>query len=182
MLEATFGPQGGLTEPQQLVVCWSSHMRPKHEILKNCPLHSSTVDSKKESWSSFAIRMQHWRRPATDGAEFWISCKRPAFLSSFSRLQVIQNKRPWCRRRHIWQLDEKNFQWALGNKHIMNDPLSCSYSEFFELLITLEVLGIGTYFKVVVFYIFLNHASISVVSFHQAVAKKLTWFLHNNDA
>ena len=96
MLEATFGPQGGLTEPQQLVVCWSSHMRPKHEILKNCPLHSSTVDSKKESWSSYAIRMQHWRRPATDGAEFWISCKRPVFLSSFSRLQVIQNKRPWC--------------------------------------------------------------------------------------
>ena len=42
------------------------------------------------------IRIQHWRRPATDGAEFWISCKRPAFLSSFSRLQVIQNKRPWC--------------------------------------------------------------------------------------
>ena len=23
------------------------------------------------------------------------SCNRPAFLSSFSRLQVIQNKRPW---------------------------------------------------------------------------------------
>ena len=40
--------------------------------------------------------MQHWRYPATDGAEFWISCKWPAFLSSFSRLQVIQNKRPWC--------------------------------------------------------------------------------------
>ena len=43
-----------------------------------------------------AIRMQHWCRPATDGAEFWISCKRPAFLSSFSRLQVIQNKCPRC--------------------------------------------------------------------------------------
>ena len=42
------------------------------------------------------IRMQHWRHPATDGAEFWISCKRPAFLGSFSRLQVIQYKRPWC--------------------------------------------------------------------------------------
>ena len=41
------------------------------------------------------IRMQHCRRPATDGAEFWISCKRPAFVSSFSRLQKIQNKRPW---------------------------------------------------------------------------------------
>ena len=29
-----------------------------------------------------------------DGAEFWINCKRPAFLSSFSRLQVIQNSAP----------------------------------------------------------------------------------------
>ena len=38
--------------------------------------------------------MQHWRCPATDDAEFWISCKQPAFLSSFSRLQVIQNKHP----------------------------------------------------------------------------------------
>ena len=42
------------------------------------------------------IRMQHWRRPATDGAEFWISCKEPAFLSRFSHLQVIQNMRLWC--------------------------------------------------------------------------------------
>ena len=30
-----------------------------------------------------------------DGAEFRISCKQPAFLSSFDLLQVIQNKRPW---------------------------------------------------------------------------------------
>ena len=44
---------------------------------------------------SFLIRM-HWRRPATDGAGLWISCKQPAFLSSFSHLQVIQNKRPLC--------------------------------------------------------------------------------------
>ena len=44
----------------------------------------------------YLIRMSHWRRRTTKGAEFWISCKRPAFLSSFSRLQVIQNKRPWC--------------------------------------------------------------------------------------
>ena len=43
-----------------------------------------------------SIRMQHWRPKATDGAEFWISCKRPAFLRTFSRLQMIQNKRPWC--------------------------------------------------------------------------------------
>ena len=31
-----------------------------------------------------------------DGTIFLISCKQPAFLSSFSHLQVIQNKRPWC--------------------------------------------------------------------------------------
>ena len=40
------------------------------------------------------ILMQHWHCPATDSAEFWISRKQPTFLSSFSRLQVIQNKRP----------------------------------------------------------------------------------------
>ena len=56
------------------------------------------------SWTLFhhicphliAIRMQHCHIPATDGVEFWISCKRPAFLSSFGLLQVIQNKHPWC--------------------------------------------------------------------------------------
>ena len=40
--------------------------------------------------------MQHWSHPATDGAKFWISYKQPAFLSSLSHLQVIQNKPPWC--------------------------------------------------------------------------------------
>ena len=40
------------------------------------------------------IRMSHWRRRTTEGAEFWITFL--AFLSSFSCLQVIQNKRPWC--------------------------------------------------------------------------------------
>ena len=29
-----------------------------------------------------------------DGPEFWISCKRPAFLGSFNHLQVIQNLAP----------------------------------------------------------------------------------------
>ena len=45
--------------------------------------------------TGYIIRMQHWQRPATDGTKFWISCKQPAFLSCFSRLQVIQNKQPW---------------------------------------------------------------------------------------
>ena len=61
-------------------------------------LHFDTVDKTMYciSANSFLpwIRMQYWRRPVTDGAEFWISCKQPAFLSSFSPLQVIQNKRP----------------------------------------------------------------------------------------
>ena len=38
--------------------------------------------------------MSHWLHMMVDGAEFWISCKRPAFLSSFSSLQVIQNLAP----------------------------------------------------------------------------------------
>ena len=42
--------------------------------------------------------MSHWRRWATEGAEFWISCKRPAFLSNFSRLQLIQNSAPFIAR------------------------------------------------------------------------------------
>ena len=37
------------------------------------------------------IWMQHCPIPATDGVEFWINCKRPAYLSCFSPLQVIQN-------------------------------------------------------------------------------------------
>ena len=35
-----------------------------------------------------------WRHRMVDGAEFWISCKQPAFLSRFSHLQVIQNSAP----------------------------------------------------------------------------------------
>ena len=38
--------------------------------------------------------MSHWRHMTVDGAEFWISCKQPAFLSSFSHLQVIHNLVP----------------------------------------------------------------------------------------
>ena len=42
------------------------------------------------------ILMSHWRHRTTECVEFWITCKQLAFLSSFSRLRVIQNKRPWC--------------------------------------------------------------------------------------
>ena len=40
------------------------------------------------------IQVSHWHRRATEGAEFWISCKGPAFLSNFTRLQLIQNSVP----------------------------------------------------------------------------------------
>ena len=40
------------------------------------------------------IQMSDLHRQATEGAEFWISCKGPAFLSNFSRLQPIQNWAP----------------------------------------------------------------------------------------
>ena len=44
-----------------------------------------------------STRMSNWRCQTTEGAEFWITCKQLAFLlSSFSHLQVIQNKRPRC--------------------------------------------------------------------------------------
>ena len=35
------------------------------------------------------IRMSHWRRLATEGAEFWISCKRLKLLRKAGRLQLI---------------------------------------------------------------------------------------------
>ena len=40
------------------------------------------------------IQMSHWHHWATESIEFWISCKQPAFLSNFSRLQLIQNLAP----------------------------------------------------------------------------------------
>ena len=46
-----------------------------------------------------SIRMSHWRCQVTEGAEFWISCKQPAFLSNSSHLQLIQNSVPSVARR-----------------------------------------------------------------------------------
>ena len=49
-------------------------------------------------WNLFSheniIQMSHWHCRTTEGTEFWITCERLAFLSSFSRLQVIQNAAP----------------------------------------------------------------------------------------
>ena len=50
----------------------------------------------KYFWGCYfhVIRMSNLRHTMVDGAEFWISCKRPAYLSSFSRLQLIQKLAP----------------------------------------------------------------------------------------
>ena len=49
---------------------------------------------------NISIQMSHWRHQVTEGAEFWISCKRPASLSKFSHLQLIQNLAPSVTWRH----------------------------------------------------------------------------------
>ena len=60
-----------------------------------CHKSSTSVLEWPRMWH---IWMSHWRRRATEGADFWISCKQPAFLSSFSCLQLIQNLAPYVTR------------------------------------------------------------------------------------
>ena len=71
------------------------------------------------SWRAFIhkvwlnrIWMSHWRHTMVDGAELWIGYKWPAFLSSFSCLQMIQNSAPftimWPQcdiRIQLWDID-----------------------------------------------------------------------------
>ena len=75
--------------------------------------------------------MQHCRIKATDGIEFWIRCKRPAFLSSFGLLQVIQNKRPWCWNAAYVTAGLKNlrFGWKLHNSTDINDETQWSKTQ-----------------------------------------------------
>ena len=44
--------------------------------------------------SAKIIWISHWCHMMADGAEFWISYQRLAFLSIFSRWQLIQNLAP----------------------------------------------------------------------------------------
>ena len=62
-----------------------------------------------EPFVEFAIRMSHWRRQTTEGAEFWITCKQLAFLISFSRLyKWFKISASGDQQRHMWQLDTMN--------------------------------------------------------------------------
>ena len=42
----------------------------------------------------YTIRISHWHRQATEGAEFWISCKRLKLLRKAGCLQLTQNSVP----------------------------------------------------------------------------------------
>ena len=46
------------------------------------------------------IWMSHWHRQATEGAEFWISCKQLKILRKAGNLQLIQNLVPSVARQH----------------------------------------------------------------------------------
>ena len=86
--------------------------------------------------------MSHWRRRATEGAEFWISCKRPAFLSNFSHLQLIQNS-PFsvARRRQcdIWIYHSWTEGW-FDRSTLVSSPLN-QFSKFNNILWVCWFLG-----------------------------------------
>ena len=54
----------------------------------------------------YIIRMSHWRHTMVDGAEFWISCKWPAFLSSFSQGLIL------CSKKKILWVESRDFSQA----------------------------------------------------------------------
>ena len=95
---------------------------------------------------SYLIRMSHWRHTMVNGPEFWISCKRPAFLSSFSPLQVIQNLAPstimWrqCdiginKQFHPACLFRSARKYSINNKllrHFFGRKVLCPDSRFFH--------------------------------------------------
>ena len=78
------------------------------------------------------IRMQHWRRPATDGAGFWLSCSNQIFsvvLTPYKWFKIIVLD---VQRRHIWQLDAQCDYWfwkkfALAKTHIVQTFALCDF-------------------------------------------------------
>ena len=100
-------PIGGIwrqTTSKPLKVAWAQDLLPEGISLQRQELGSGPpqmileiackarrISDHRETGQG-TIRMSHWCCRTTEGAEFWITCKRLAYLSSFSRLQVIQNK------------------------------------------------------------------------------------------
>ena len=108
------------------------------------------------NYKSWYIWMSHWRCRATEGAEFWISCKWPAFLSNSSRLQLIQNSAPsvaWLRQCNI--------------------QITCTYSAFKGLFLK----KISCYQKSYRHVIYNTVWEFDVVPAVYTVAGGLFWFL-----
>ena len=77
------------------IACITLLARNNHHLIFQ--LHRKTLQytlawSPNLKWVS--IRMSHWRHMMVDGAKFWISYQRLAFLSTFGRWQLIQNLAP----------------------------------------------------------------------------------------
>ena len=77
----------------------------------------------------------NWRHTVVDGTKFWISYKWPAFLSSFSRWQLIQKAVPSCGVNVKSQsslngepIREQGFEIWFGLIFIGNLPLKIYYS------------------------------------------------------
>ena len=73
------------------------------------------------------IRMSHWRHTMVDGAKFWISYQWLAFLSIFSRWQLIQNLAPSTIE---WRQYDIRIEWefSIRIKNATSRVISPNYS------------------------------------------------------
>ena len=65
------------------------------------------------------ILRSHWRRRATEGTEFWISCKQLKLPRKASCLQLIQNSAPSIARRRGGVWPGKNHKYFTKRKLII---------------------------------------------------------------
>ena len=68
------------------------------------------------------IRMQHWRRPATDGAEFWIVGDK-LFSVVLATYKWFKISAPGVRRWHMWQLDSFGKKTNLNFWKLLKIPM-----------------------------------------------------------
>ena len=74
--------------------------------------------------------MSRWRRLATEGAEFWISCKALKLLRKAGRLQLIQNSAPSVARRRQFDVRIVPIEKSLSaGSSLVTDDFCLSYLE-----------------------------------------------------
>ena len=72
------------------------------------------------SWKGMYIQMSHWGHMMVDGAKFWISCQPLAFLSSFSRWQLIQKPVPST---IMWRQCDNRIEKRMFLQKIFHSPV-----------------------------------------------------------